>query len=148
MFCAKNRIGAIAMAPLHSNPFPDARPEFFRAVERAVKLGMELPLRILRTVRPKQPREYQEQVRRADCTESSYISPAQLPFEFMLNALRLNEGFSVRDYRRGTGLGIDSVAAKLAAGESRGLLERRPDGWRPTGLGRRFLNDLQGSFLP
>jgi 7-cyano-7-deazaguanine synthase len=47
MFCAKNRIGAIAMAPLHSNPFPDARPEFFRAVEHAVKLGMELPLRIL-----------------------------------------------------------------------------------------------------
>jgi 7-cyano-7-deazaguanine synthase len=47
MFCAKNRIGEIAMAPLESNPFPDARPEFFRAVERAVKLGMELPLRIL-----------------------------------------------------------------------------------------------------
>lgn len=47
MFCARNRIGAIAMAPLGSNPFPDARPEFFRAVEHAVKLGMELPLRIL-----------------------------------------------------------------------------------------------------
>lgn len=47
MFCARNRIGDIAMAPLESNPFPDARPEFFRAVERAVKLGMELPLRIL-----------------------------------------------------------------------------------------------------
>jgi len=47
MFCARNRIGAIAMAPLESNPFPDARPEFFRAVEHAVKLGMELPLRIL-----------------------------------------------------------------------------------------------------
>ena len=47
MFCARNRIGEIAMAPLQSNPFPDARPEFFRAVERAVKLGMELPLRIL-----------------------------------------------------------------------------------------------------
>jgi 7-cyano-7-deazaguanine synthase len=47
MFCARNRIGAIAMAPLQSNPFPDARPEFFRAVERVVKLGMELPLRIL-----------------------------------------------------------------------------------------------------
>ena len=47
MFCARKRIGAIAMAPLESNPFPDARPEFFRAVERAVKLGMELPLRIL-----------------------------------------------------------------------------------------------------
>ncbi len=47
MFCSRNRIGEIAMAPLESNPFPDARPEFFRAVERAVKLGMELPLRIL-----------------------------------------------------------------------------------------------------
>jgi 7-cyano-7-deazaguanine synthase len=47
MFCARNRIGAIAMAPLESNPFPDARPEFFRAFERAVKLGMELPLRVV-----------------------------------------------------------------------------------------------------
>jgi len=47
MFCARNRIGEIAMAPLQSNPFPDARPEFFRAFERAVKLGMELPLRVL-----------------------------------------------------------------------------------------------------
>jgi 7-cyano-7-deazaguanine synthase len=47
MFCARNRIGQIAMAPLQSNPFPDARPEFFRAFERAVKLGMELPLRVL-----------------------------------------------------------------------------------------------------
>ncbi len=47
MFCARNRIGEIAMAPLESNPFPDARPEFFRAVERVVKLGMELPLRVM-----------------------------------------------------------------------------------------------------
>ena len=46
MFCARNRIGEIAMAPLESNPFPDARPEFFRAFERTVKLGMELPLRV------------------------------------------------------------------------------------------------------
>ncbi len=47
MFCARNRIGEIAMALLESNPFPDTRPEFFRAVERAVKLGMELPLKVL-----------------------------------------------------------------------------------------------------
>ncbi len=47
MFCARNRIGEIAMAPLQSNPFPDARPEFFRAFEHTVKLGMELPLRVL-----------------------------------------------------------------------------------------------------
>jgi 7-cyano-7-deazaguanine synthase len=47
MFCARNRIGEIAMAPLESNPFPDARPEFFRAFEHTVKIGMELPLRVL-----------------------------------------------------------------------------------------------------
>jgi 7-cyano-7-deazaguanine synthase len=47
IFCARNRIGEIAMAPLHSNPFPDARPEFFRAFEKAVRIGMELPLRVM-----------------------------------------------------------------------------------------------------
>jgi 7-cyano-7-deazaguanine synthase len=47
IFCARNRIGEIAMAPLHSNPFPDARPQFFRTFEKTVKIGMELPLRVL-----------------------------------------------------------------------------------------------------
>lgn len=47
IFCARNRIGAIAMASLKSNPFPDAQPGFFRAFERAVKIGMAFPLRVL-----------------------------------------------------------------------------------------------------
>ena len=46
IFCAYSRIGEIALAPLDANPFPDARPEFFRAVERAVLLGIGLPLKI------------------------------------------------------------------------------------------------------
>jgi putative oxygen-independent coproporphyrinogen III oxidase len=125
------------------------------------KLSLALPQRILRTAKPKQPREYQEQIRcagaghgrdeSAQCSavigESSYIAAADLPFEFMLNALRLNEGFKVRDYRERTGLDMDSVEAKLAAGVSRGLLTNRADGWCPTELGRRFLNNLQASFL-
>ncbi|MGB6306777.1 MAG: radical SAM family heme chaperone HemW [Steroidobacteraceae bacterium] len=114
------------------------------------KLSLALPGRILRTVKPKQPREYQEQVRRAPeagIGESSFILPKDLPFEFMLNALRLNEGFTVSDYRRKTGLEIESVQAKLADGETRGLLHGHADVWRPTELGRRFLNDLQASFL-
>jgi oxygen-independent coproporphyrinogen-3 oxidase len=122
------------------------------------KLSLELPQRILRTVKPKQPREYQDQVRRLDVREgglgpgtaigeSSFIAPADLPFEFMLNALRLNEGFSDGDYRRRTGLEMDSVAPRLANAQERGLVETREDGWRPTELGRRFLNDLQASFL-
>ncbi len=65
----------------------------------------------------------------------------------MLNALRLNEGFTVRDFRRRTGLEMASVERKLAEGEARGLLVRRADGWHPSELGRRFLNDLQVSFL-
>jgi putative oxygen-independent coproporphyrinogen III oxidase len=116
------------------------------------KLSLARPHRILRTVKPKQPREYQQQVQSArgddvSIGESSWVAPADLPFEFMLNALRLNEGFTVRDYRRGTGLEMPSVEDKLAAAESRGLLTSRADAWRPTELGRRFLNDLQASFL-
>jgi coproporphyrinogen III oxidase-like Fe-S oxidoreductase len=122
------------------------------------KLSLALPQRILRTAKPKQPREYQEQVRRAESVagdahalaigEASFIAPADVPFEFMLNALRLNDGFTARDYVRRTGLEIASVEARLAAGQGRGLLTSRADGWRPTELGRRFLNDLQASFLP
>ena len=122
------------------------------------KLSLALPHRILRTTKPKQPREYQERMQPVDrgagptgpataIGESAFIAEADLPFEFMLNALRLNEGFTEHDYRRRTGLGMNSVEAKLAAAEGRGLLEGREGGWQPTELGRRFLNDLQASFL-
>ena len=115
------------------------------------KVSLALPEVILRTTKPKQPREYQAEVRRAGpgatIGEACPVAPENLPFEFMLNALRLNDGFTLRDYRRRTGLGTESVAATLAAVEGRGLLERRTGGWRPTELGRRFLNDLQASFL-
>ena len=46
IFCARERIGEIAMAPLESNPFPDARPEFFRAFAKAVELGVGIKLKI------------------------------------------------------------------------------------------------------
>ena len=46
VFCTYHRIGEIAMAPLNANPFPDARPQFFRAVERAIALGVGLPVKI------------------------------------------------------------------------------------------------------
>ena len=113
------------------------------------KVSMELPQKILRTVKPKQPRDYQDQIRSAAVSmgDSGYIALADLPFEFMLNALRLNDGFGSDEYQARTGLGLEFLHEKLSAGQAKGLLERRPEGWRPTALGRRFLNDLQASFL-
>jgi putative oxygen-independent coproporphyrinogen III oxidase len=115
------------------------------------KITLVEPRRVLRTVKPKQPREYQEQIRRAANVaalgETKPVAGADLPFEFMLNALRLNEGFTDRDYESRTGLPISELRAPLWAAQERGLLTVTTVGWRPTDLGLRFLNDLQASFL-
>jgi putative oxygen-independent coproporphyrinogen III oxidase len=118
------------------------------------KLSFEMPGRIVRTHKPKQPREYQAQVHLATASggaknigESTYIPVADLPFEFMLNSLRLNAGFERDGYRQRTGLDLDQIGESLAKAQNRGLLEEHPGGWRPTALGLRFLNDLQASFL-
>jgi putative oxygen-independent coproporphyrinogen III oxidase len=113
------------------------------------KVSVKTPEKILRTVKPKQPREYQAEIGRAALSagEGSYIAAADLPFEFMLNALRLNDGFSSDCYRARTGLSLQNLDEKLARAQERGLLESMASGWRPTELGRRFLNDLQASFL-
>jgi oxygen-independent coproporphyrinogen-3 oxidase len=114
------------------------------------KVSILKPEKILRTVKPKQPREYQAEIAGAALIagEASYIAAADLPFEFMLNALRLNDGFSSDCYHARTGLPLKDLEEKLAKAEDRGLLKSVATGWRPTELGRRFLNDLQASFLP
>jgi putative oxygen-independent coproporphyrinogen III oxidase len=115
------------------------------------KISAGDPLRIVRTVKPKQPREYLEQVRRVAAGETvgeiAAVQAAELPFEFMLNALRLNDGFSTTEYQDRTGLGLSELNERLLAAQQRGLLTPTQQGWRPTDLGLRFLNDLQGSFL-
>lgn len=115
------------------------------------KISAGDPLRIVRTVKPKQPREYLQQIRRAAAGETvgeiAAVQAAELPFEFMLNALRLNDGFSTSEYQDRTGLGLSEVKERLLAAQQRGLLTPTQHGWRPTDLGLRFLNDLQGSFL-
>ncbi len=113
------------------------------------KVSLNVPEKILRTVKPKQPREYQAEIGRAALTagDGSYIAAADLPFEFMLNALRLNQGFSSDCYQARTGLPLGNLDEKLAMAKKRGLLESAAGGWRPTALGLRFLNDLQAGFL-
>jgi oxygen-independent coproporphyrinogen-3 oxidase len=114
------------------------------------KLSIDLPQNILRTAKPKQPRDFQSVLRHPGppIGERATIASGELPFEFMLNALRLNEGFEREEFEARTGLALESIATGLGRAQERGLLEMRGHSWRPTELGRRFLNDLQQSFLP
>jgi oxygen-independent coproporphyrinogen-3 oxidase len=67
----------------------------------------------------------------------------------MLNALRLNEGFTSEGFEERTGLSFAGLERRLGADVSRGMIEAHtPAGWRATPLGRRFLNDLIAGFLP
>ena len=103
---------------------------------------------IVRTVRARQPREYLMRSPAERIAERSLIAKEDLPFEYMLNLLRLVEGFDRAAFETRTGLSIDAVAVVLTSAEARGLLERDDvDHWRPTELGQRFLNDLQEMFL-
>jgi oxygen-independent coproporphyrinogen-3 oxidase len=114
------------------------------------KLSSSLPHGVLRTVKSKQPREYQAQAvgRTGEALgERKMVASAELPFEFMLNALRLNEGFAPRCFEERTGLGLQVIEGPLKRAVGSGLLELSHDKWRPTALGRRFLNDLQAIFL-
>ncbi len=113
------------------------------------KLSLELPAKILRTEKPKQPREFLEHVAQPGAAAGTrqYIARADLPFEFMLNALRLNDGFSNRCFESRTGLPRESFRLPMTESARRGLIRPTDVGWQPTELGRRFLNDLQTAFL-
>jgi oxygen-independent coproporphyrinogen-3 oxidase len=113
------------------------------------KLSLRLPEHIVRTIKPPQPRDFQSSVARSQAVvgERRCIAAADLPFEFMLNALRLNEGFSNRCFELRTGLPVEAFAAPMHESACRGLVEATEIGWKPTDLGRRFLNDLQSAFL-
>jgi putative oxygen-independent coproporphyrinogen III oxidase len=118
------------------------------------KISLGVPERVQRTEKLKQPREYLERWRgprasRAEAPpgERRFVARRDLVFEFMLNALRLNEGFKSTDFEERTGLGIENAEPSLRAAAGRGLAEEIVGGWRATELGGRFLNDLQAGFL-
>jgi oxygen-independent coproporphyrinogen-3 oxidase len=105
--------------------------------------------RILRQARHRSPAIYMEKARMGRAVESEHeVAVADLPFEFLMNSLRLTEGFSVARFEERTGLGIEAIAAELERAVRGGLLEKEGDGYRPTAKGRDFLNDLLALFLP
>jgi oxygen-independent coproporphyrinogen-3 oxidase len=106
---------------------------------------LSFPDRITRHERVKQPREYLQLDDTLACQRT--IPAGELPFEFMLNALRLVEGFPLRLFEERTGLPSLVMEESLKKGEEVGLLERDWKRVRPTVRGRRFLNDLLALFL-
>jgi oxygen-independent coproporphyrinogen-3 oxidase len=110
---------------------------------------LSFPHRIVRQVRYRQPDSYMTHALVGDpVAEEHELAVTDLPFEFMLNALRLKNGFSVDEYPEKTGLPLDTVAPQLQEAERRGWLRREGSWLQPTARGFDFLNDLQELFLP
>jgi putative oxygen-independent coproporphyrinogen III oxidase len=104
--------------------------------------------RILRTVKWRDPQRYVEGAQAGQaCAQAEEVKRADLPFEFMLNALRLREGFATASFTERTGLPISSIERAVQAAESKGLIGRCGDRLVPTERGFDFLSELQALFL-
>jgi putative oxygen-independent coproporphyrinogen III oxidase len=99
--------------------------------------------RVTRHERVKSPRDYLA----GSAGKEATVDPAELPFEFMLNALRLVDGFPLSLFHERTGLPLTLVQRQLAEAEAKGLIERDPRSVRPSERGRRFLNELLAAFV-
>ena len=104
--------------------------------------------RVVRQVRFREPRLYMDKALAGTAvTQENEVSRADLPFEFMLNALRLREGFKLQDFVEKTGLPFTAIQQGLDEAERKGLIERDFVRVKPTERGFDFLNDLQSLFL-
>jgi putative oxygen-independent coproporphyrinogen III oxidase len=124
---------------------------------------LSFPDRVLRQARYKQPRAYMDQVALGEPVQTAdEVGADDLAFEFMMNALRLTEGFNAVLFEERTSLSLAGLRAALEEAERRGLLTRQmkesgnamagqaavQQRIAPTEVGRRFLNDLLQLFLP
>ena len=104
--------------------------------------------RVVRQVRFREPALYMSKsLAGTAVAQENEVSRADLPFEFMLNALRLREGFKLQDFLEKTGLPFTAIQKGLDEAERKGLIERDFVHVRPTERGFDFLNDLQALFL-
>jgi oxygen-independent coproporphyrinogen-3 oxidase len=109
--------------------------------------------RVLRQVRNRDPLLYMQHALDASREEGAVaqhedVRRADLPFEFMLNALRLRHGFSLADFTERTGLPLSSIEAALEQAQEKGFVTRDFARVVPTERGFDFLSDLQELFLP
>ncbi|MBL8384100.1 MAG: oxygen-independent coproporphyrinogen III oxidase-like protein [Burkholderiales bacterium] len=112
---------------------------------------ISFPDRIVRTEKPRNPDTYMAACAAAEAGAAigsvRAVATADLPFEFMMNALRLTEGVEARLFAERTGVPVARIAPILAAAAARGLVEHGPARIAPTARGRLFLNDLLQMFL-
>ncbi len=102
---------------------------------------------VLRSAQAREPRRYLASAAQGAAGRRA-VPPEQLPFEFMLNALRLRAGFEPSLFSRRTGLSWDTLARPLEQLIARQLIVQDNGRYRASALGWRFLNDLLLSFLP
>jgi len=104
--------------------------------------------KVIRQARHRQPQAYMEQVAKGTPLQSEHeVGRDELAFEFMMNALRLNQGFDSVLFQERTSLPLLNIRCELEEAERRGLLVRDHQRIAPTRLGQRFLNDLLEIFI-
>jgi oxygen-independent coproporphyrinogen-3 oxidase len=109
---------------------------------------LSFPGRIVRQARVKHPDRYLAASENGDPVERQHdVRPDEIPFEFMMNALRLNAGIPLALFEERTGLPLTVILRELEDAERRGWIERDHSRVAPTLRGRRFLNDLLLLFL-
>ncbi len=109
---------------------------------------LSFPHRVVRQVRNRDPRLYMEKALAGNAiAQDEEVARTELPFEFMLNALRLAEGFALQDFTARTGLPLSTIEQPLQQAQAKGLIERDFARVKPTERGFDFLSDLQALFL-
>lgn len=104
--------------------------------------------RVVRQVRVREPQLYMSKAHAGQAiAQETEVSRADLPFEFMLNALRLRDGFKLTDFSDRTGLPLTAITQGLEEAQRKGLIERDLQTVKPTARGFDFLSDLQAIFL-
>ena len=109
---------------------------------------LSFPHRVVRQVRSREPKLYMDNALAGNAIAQEHeVTRAELPFEFMLNALRLKDGFALQDFIERTGLPLSAIEQALREAQAKGLIERDLVRVKPTERGFDFLTDLQSLFL-
>ena len=110
---------------------------------------ISFPDKVTRQVRERHPETYMQAMESKGnaLIESREVSAKDLPFEFMLNTLRLTDGVETKTFSERTGLPLHVISKGLEEASKKGLLDDNPTALKATALGLRYLNNLQEMFL-